>query len=61
MKIARAMGKRRGKRPKLSEKQHRELLLMYDTGHCSVSDLADVFAVSRPTICRIVQRAESAD
>ena len=32
MKIARAKGKLRGKKPKLSEKQHRELRRMYDTG-----------------------------
>ena len=31
MKIARAKGKLRGKKPKLSEKQHRKLRRMYDT------------------------------
>ena len=60
MKIARAKGKLRGKKPKLSEKQHRELRRMYDTGDYSISDLADVFAVSRPTIYRTLQRTESA-
>mgnify|MGYP000029176983 CR=1 FL=1 len=61
MKIARAKGKLRGKKPKLSEKQHRELRRMYDTGDYSISDLADVFAVSRPTIYRTLQRTESAN
>lgn len=56
MKIARAKGKLRGKKPKLSDRQQRELRRMYDTGDYSVSDLADVFSVSRPTIYRTLQR-----
>ena len=56
MKIARAKGKLRGKKPKLSERQQRELRRMYDTGDYSVSDLAEVFSVSRPTIYRTLQR-----
>lgn len=61
IKIARAKGKLRGKQSKLSIKQHRELRRMYDTGDYSDSDLADVFAVSRPTICRTLQRAQAAN
>lgn len=49
MAIARAKGKLKGKKPKLSEKQHKELRRMYNTGEYSTSDLAEVFAVSRPT------------
>ena len=60
-KIARAKGKLRGKKPKLSEKQHRELRRMYDTGDYSISDLADIFTVSRPTIYRTLKRTESAN
>jgi len=56
MKIARAKGKLRGKKPKLSDRQQRELRRMYDTGDYSVSDLAEVFSVSRPTIYRTLQR-----
>ena len=58
MKIARAKGKLRGKKPKLSDRQQRELRRMYDTGDysVSVSDLAEVFSVSRPTIYRTLQR-----
>ena len=59
MKIARAKGKLRGKKPKLSEKQHRELRRMYDTGEYSVSDLAEVFAVSRPTVYRTLRRTDT--
>ena len=61
MKTVRAKGKLRGKKPKLSEKQHRELRRMYDTGDYSISDLADIFTVSRPTIYRTLRRTESAN
>jgi predicted DNA-binding protein YlxM (UPF0122 family) len=33
---------------------------MYDTGDYSISDLSDVFKVSRPTIYRTVVRQQSA-
>lgn len=56
MAVARAKGKLRGKQPKLSPKQSRELRRMYDTGDYSISDLADVFAVSRATIYRTLKR-----
>ncbi len=56
MAIARAKGKLRGKKPKLNGRQSRELRRMYDTGEYSVSDLAEVFSVSRPTIYRTLDR-----
>ncbi len=56
MAIARAKGKLRGKQPKLSEKQQKELKRMHETGEYSISDLADVFSVSRPTVYRTLQR-----
>ena len=56
MAMARARGRLRGKKPKLSEKQGKELRRMYDTGEYSISDLADVFSVSRPTIYRTLHR-----
>lgn len=52
MAIARAKGKLRGKMPKLSEKQQRELRRMHGTGEYSISDLAELFSVSRPTVYR---------
>ena len=54
---ARAKGKLRGKQPKLSEKQQRELCRMHATGDYSIGDLAEVFAVSRPTVYRTLNRA----
>ena len=56
MKIARAKGKLRGKQPKLSQKQQTELCRMHATGDYSISDLAEVFSVSRPTVYRTLSR-----
>ncbi len=56
MAMARAKGKLRGKRPTLSDKQHKELWRMYDTGEYSISDLAELFSVSRPTVYRTIAR-----
>ena len=56
MAVARSKGKLRGKQPKLSPKQARDLRRMYDTGEYSVSDLADIFGVSRATIYRTLER-----
>ncbi len=59
MAIARAKGKLRGKQPKLSDKQQRELCRMHATGEYSISDLAELFSVSRPTVYRTLKRRQS--
>lgn len=59
MALARSRGKLRGKKPKLSERQQKELRRMYDAGDYSVSDLAEVFSVSRPTVYRTLGRQVS--
>jgi DNA invertase Pin-like site-specific DNA recombinase len=56
MAIARAQGKLRGKQPKLSAKQQKELYRMHDSGAYSISDLAELFSVSRPTVYRTLAR-----
>lgn len=56
MAVARAKGKLRGKKPKLSERQQKELRRMYDTGDYSISDLAELFSISRPTVYRTLNR-----
>jgi len=56
MALARAKGKLRGKQPKLSEKQQKELCRMRATGQYSISDLAELFAVSRPNVYRALSR-----
>ncbi len=59
MAIARARGKLRGKQPKLSDKQQRELSRMHATGEYSISDLAELFSVSRPTVYRTLNRCRT--
>jgi DNA invertase Pin-like site-specific DNA recombinase len=59
MAIARAKGKLRGKQPKLSEKRQKELRRMHETGEYSISDLAELFDVSRPTVYRTISRGKA--
>lgn len=61
MAIARAKGKLQGKKPKLSPRRQTELRRMYDAGGYTVSDLAEVFDVSRPTVYRVLQRTAGTD
>ena len=60
MAIARAKGKLRGRQPKLSTRQQQELKRMHDTGNYSISDLAELFSISRPTVYRTLDRQRSA-
>ena len=60
MAVARAKGKLRGKQPKLSARQQRELARMAGTGEFTVADLAEVFTVSRATVYRTLQRNQPA-
>lgn len=61
MAVARAKGKLKGKKPKLSDRRQTELRRMYETGDYSISDLAELFDVSRPTVYRVLQRTPSAE
>ena len=56
MAIARTKRKLRGKQPKLSDRQQRELCRMHATGEYSISNLAELFTVSRPTVYRTLNR-----
>ena len=56
MAVARAHGKLKGRQPKLSVKQQRELKRMHDTGEYSITDLGELFSVSRPTVYRTIRR-----
>jgi DNA invertase Pin-like site-specific DNA recombinase len=60
MAIARAKGRLRGKQPKLSERQQRELRRMHESGDYSISDLAELFSISRPTVYRTLARQAGA-
>src|SRR5437763_828625 len=50
MAVARARGKLKGKQPKLSDRQQKELRRMHGTGDYSISDLAELFSVSRGSV-----------
>lgn len=57
MAVARAKGRLKGKPPKLSERRQVELRKMHGTGEYSISELAELFAVSRPTVYRVLRHA----
>jgi DNA invertase Pin-like site-specific DNA recombinase len=56
MAVARAQGKLKGRQPKLSAMQQRELKKMHQTGEYTISDLGELFSVSRPTVYRTLRR-----
>ena len=57
MAVARSKGRLKGRAPKLSPRQQRELGRMHATGDYTVAEL---FTVSRPTVYRVLDRAASA-
>ena len=57
MAMARARGRLKGKTPKLSDRRQAELRRMHATGEYTISDLAELFAVSRPTVYRVLARS----
>ena len=59
MAIARAKGKLRGKQPKLSDRQQRELCRMHATGEYSISDHAELFSISRSIVYLTLNRRHS--
>ncbi|HIC8272993.1 TPA: helix-turn-helix domain-containing protein, partial [Klebsiella michiganensis] len=40
-------------------KQQKELCRMHGSGECSISDLAELFSVSRPTVYRTLSRGNN--
>src|SRR2546427_3817898 len=56
MAMARAKGKLRGKRPKLSDKQHKELWRMNQPGEYTSSHLAELISDAGPTVYRTIAR-----
>ncbi len=57
MAVARAKGRLRGKQPKLSPRQEAHLVQLYRAGEHTVSELEELFAVTRSTVYRAVTRA----
>jgi DNA invertase Pin-like site-specific DNA recombinase len=57
MAIARANGRLKGKQPKLTSRQRAHLLDLHHAGEQTVSEIAELFGVSRATVYREVARA----
>ena len=57
MATARARGKLKGKKPKLTARQQAELVCMHATGEYTIADLMEVFSVGRATVYRALNRA----
>ena len=58
MAVARARGRLKGRKPKLTDRQAAELCRMRATGDYTIADLMEVFDVGRATVYRTLQRAE---
>jgi DNA invertase Pin-like site-specific DNA recombinase len=56
MAVARAKGRLKGRQPKLSTEQQTELRRMHHTGDYTITDLAELFSISRPTVYRTIAR-----
>jgi DNA invertase Pin-like site-specific DNA recombinase len=52
---ARARGRVGGRKPKLSEKQQAEVKRLYEKGEKTVSEIGELFGVSRPTVYSLLR------
>lgn len=57
--IARAKGKLRGRAPKLSPPWKAERVKLHTAGKHSIADLPELFEVSRATVYRVLDRANT--
>lgn len=57
MKIAKAKGRLRGKKPKLSPKQEDHLVQLHNAGEHTIYEIAELFSVGRSTVYRALERA----
>ena len=55
--VAKAAGKLRGRKPKLSPRQEAHLLELHQGGTKTSADLAELFGVARSTVYRALERA----
>ncbi len=60
MRVAKAKGHLRGRRPKLNARQEAHLVSLVAAGQHSTAEVADLFGVSRPTVYRALQRSRNA-
>ncbi len=59
MKVAKAKGRLRGKKPKLNVRQEAHLVHLFEVGEHSTAELADLFGVGRSTVYRAHQRSQA--
>jgi DNA invertase Pin-like site-specific DNA recombinase len=59
MKVAKAKGRLRGKQPKLSPTQEAHLVKLYRAGEHTVSELEELFGITRSTVYRAIRHAET--
>ncbi|MGH3534622.1 MAG: recombinase family protein [Pseudonocardiaceae bacterium] len=59
MKVAKAKGRLRGKQPKLSPRQEAHLVALHDAGQHTISELEELFSVTRSTVYRALARARA--
>ncbi|WP_405417036.1 recombinase family protein [Pseudonocardia alni] len=59
MKVARAKGRLRGKQPKLSPRQEAHLVSLHSAGEHTISELEELFSVTRSTVYRALSRARA--
>ena len=57
MAVAKAKGRLRGKKPKLSPSQEAHLLELHRAGRHTTTELAELFTVARSTVYRAIHRA----
>ncbi len=60
MKVARAKGHLRGRKPKLDARQQAHLVTLIGAGEHSSAELADLFGVGRSTVYRVLERSRVA-
>jgi DNA invertase Pin-like site-specific DNA recombinase len=56
MKVAKAKGRLRGKRPKLTRRQEAHLVSLVRSGEYSTAEVAELFGVGRSTVYRAIER-----
>ncbi len=61
MKVARAKGRLRGKRPKLNTAQEAHLVALHRAGDNTAAELAELFSVARSTVYRAIGRARTSE
>lgn len=60
MAVAKARGKLKGRKPKLSPAQERHLVALHRAGDHSIAELVELFGIGRATVYRVLDRHPAA-